>query len=176
MPLPLNQSIRQISPSRWSIGSLICERIETRQATDAVAACWKEEDGESTYILRSIKHDDIAPASSIESSDEVRFVHTGGTLSAVWTIGTDAFCKVKPWNPNLESEDITIAFVKKIAPQIPIPEVIYSWTENDRSFLILRRIKGSTLRDAWASLSLSQRHSVVETIASYCHLLAQNTS
>lgn len=76
----------------------------------------------------------------------------------------------------MESEDKTIAFVKKIAPQISTPEVIYTWTDHDRSYLILRRMEGSTLRDAWASLSLSQRHSVVKTIATHCDLLAQNTS
>ena len=35
---------------------------------------------------------------------------------------------------------------------------------------------GRRLRDAWASLSDSQRQSVVETVATYCDQLAQNTS
>lgn len=76
----------------------------------------------------------------------------------------------------METEDKTIAFVKKIAPQISTPEVIYAWTDYNRSFLILRRIKGITLRDAWTSLSLSKRHSVINTIATLCDTLAQNTS
>ena len=48
----------------------------------------------------------------------------------------------------METEDKTIAFISKIAPQISIPEVIYAWTEHNRSFLILRKVKGSSLRDA----------------------------
>lgn len=147
--------------------------MQCAECEDAVAA-WEED--ECTYILRNTKDGGIAPASFVESSDELRLVHEGGTLSAVWTIGREAFCKVKPWNPEMESEDKTIAFVKKIAPQISTPEVIYAWTDHDRSFLILRRIEGSTLRDAWASLSHSQRHSVVKAIATYCDVLAQNTS
>ena len=143
------------------------------QYTDAVAA-WEED--ECTYILRNKEDREIALASFGESSDELRLVHTGGTGSAVWTIGRDAFCKVKVLIPGQESEDKTIAFVKKVAPQITTPEVIYAWTEHDRSFLVLRRIQGSTLRDAWASLSLSQRGSMVKTIAGHCDLLAKNTS
>ena len=128
------------------------------------------------YIMRKTEDDDIAFPLSAEFSDELRLVHKGGSLSAVWTIGKQAFCKVKVWNPAMEAEDKTIAFVKKIAPQIPTPEVIYSWTDQERSFLILRRMEGSTLRDAWTSLSPSQRDSAITTIARYCNILAQNTS
>lgn len=94
----------------------------------------------------------------------------------VWAIGRHVLCKVKTWHTDMESEENTINFVRKIAPQISTPEVIHAWTERDRSFLFLRRIEGSTLRDAWASLSPSQRVSIVKTVAMYCDLLAQNTS
>ena len=145
------------------------------QYADAVAA-WEE--GECTYILRKAKDDEITPPATFKgsSSDDLHLVHTGGTLSAVWMIGRRVFCKVKSWDPEMESEDKTIAFVKKIAPQISTPEVFHAWIDHDRSFLILRRIEGSTLSDSWTSLSLFQRQSVVETIATYCDLLAQNTS
>ena len=178
MPLSIAQSVKEIAPNRWSIGSLICERLDTTQHhADAVAA-WQGD--ECTYILRKAKDDEIAPRATVadpSSSDtDVCLFHTGGTLSAVWTIGRGVFCKVKVWDPKQEPEDETIAFVKEIAPRISTPEVIHAWNEHDRSFLILRRMEGSTLRDAWAWLSLSQRRSVVETIATYCDLLAQNTS
>ena len=143
------------------------------QATDAVAA-WQEED--YIYSLRKIQDGGTALVSFMGSSEEIHLIHEGGSSSRVWAIGREAVCKVKAWNPEMETEDKTIAFVKKTAPQIPTPMVIYAWTEQDRSFLILRRIKGATLRDAWTSLSLFQRHSVIETIAFYCHVLAKNTS
>lgn len=76
----------------------------------------------------------------------------------------------------MESEDKTIAFVKKIAPQISTPEVIYAWIHQDRSFLVLKRIEGSTSRDAWTSLSPSRRTAIASTIAYYCNILAQSTS
>ena len=174
----MDQSVKEIAPSRWSIGSLVCERTNTNttQHVNAVAA-WEED--EYTYILRKAKDDEIAPSTTFadpSSDTDFRLAHTGGTLSALWTIGRGVFCKAKSWDPKMEPEDETIAFVKKIAPQISTPEVIHACVEHDRSFLILRRMEGSTLRDVWASLSLSQRQSVVETIATYCDLLAQNTS
>ena len=41
----------------------------------------------------------------------------------------------------MESEDKTIAFVKKIAPQIPTPEVIHAWIDHNKSFLILSGLR-----------------------------------
>ncbi|KAL9099008.1 MAG: hypothetical protein Q9163_005428 [Psora crenata] len=155
------------------MGSLVCERIETTPPTDALAT-WEEHD--CTYIIREAEDVGIASPPFVESSDDVQLVYEMGTGSAVWTIGRQFFCKVKKWEPALESEGKTIAFVKEIAPLIPTPEVIYTWAEKDRSFLIMKRMEGSTLRDAWLSLSPSQRNAITTTIASYCDVLAQNTS
>ena len=69
------------------------------QYADAVAA-WEED--EYTYILRNTKDGGIANASFVDSSDELRLVHVGGSSSAVWTIGREAFCKVKAWSPEME--------------------------------------------------------------------------
>ena len=115
------------------------------QPGDAIAA-WAEDD--CTYILRKPKDGDFISPPFIEGSDAIQIVHEGGTLSVVWAIGRQVFCKVKTWNTDMESEEDTIHFVKKIAPQISTPEVVHAWTERDRSLLFLRRIERSTLRDA----------------------------
>jgi aminoglycoside phosphotransferase len=91
-------------------------------------------------------------------------VHTLGASSAVWAIGNKAFCKVKSWCPGLESEAQTIKFVKERCPQIPVPEVIYEYIDEDRSFLILGRVHGLTLRDAWADLSPSQHDNILRLV------------
>lgn len=62
------------------------------QYADAVAA-WEED--ESIYILRNTKDGGIASASFLEPLDKLRLVYTGGSLSAIWTIGRGTFCKVK---------------------------------------------------------------------------------
>jgi hypothetical protein len=61
-------------------------------------------------------------------------------------------------------------------PQIPVPEVIYSWVDQNHSFLILKRVPGITLRNAWASFSPSKRESILQTIVHYCNMLASITS
>lgn len=67
--------------------------------------------------------------------------------SAVWEIGTNAICKVKTWSDGMERENDTLAFVSSRFPHIPIPEVIYSWVDEQlsRTFLVLRRVQGQTL-------------------------------
>ena len=173
MPLFLKESIKQISQNSWLIGSMVCERTNTKPPDDAIAA-WEED--QYAYILRTPKDNEIASPPLIELSDTMKIVHEGGTESVVWTIGRQAFCKVKIHIANQESEANTIHFVQKVAPQISTPDVIHTWTERDRSFLLLKRIQGSTLRDAWTHLTPSQRTTAVETVARYCDLLARHTS
>ncbi|KAL9025193.1 MAG: hypothetical protein Q9196_005941 [Gyalolechia fulgens] len=106
----------------------------------------------------------------------MKLVHEGGTLSAVWQIGRRAFCKVHPWKPQMESEAATIAFVKKAAPYLCVPNVLHEWFDQDRSFLVVERLGTSTLNDAWSWLSSPQRNLAVETVAEYCRLMAMNIS
>ncbi len=109
-------------------------------------------------------------------SNDVKLIHEGGTLSAVWQLGKRAFLKVHPWKPQMESEAATIAFVKRVAPYIRTPNVIHEWFDHDRSFLLVERLGHSTLNEAWGPLSPAQRTLAVETVALYCQRMAQNTS
>jgi hypothetical protein len=113
-----------------------------------------------------------------ECDSKTGLVHLKGTSSAVWTIGTNAFCKVKAWCAGMELESDTIQFVKWKVPYIPLPEVIHSWVDEEwnRSFLILKRVAGQTLRGAWPELSLPQRTYIANRIAKYCSELAAVTS
>ena len=146
MHLPINQSLRQIGPHSWLIGSKVCERIKHTQLEPAnTIIIWEEDDALS--IIRDENDGGESPASSpgssaagrpqsnsMKGSDNVELVHEGGSLSAVWSIGKHAFCKVHPWEPAMEDESETIAFVKRIAPEINTPEVILTWTNSDLCF------------------------------------------
>lgn len=139
---PIRNSVTQVSHSTWRLGCTIeCNRIA--EPDDTCTAAWK--DGEDWYILRhaiSEQPPDATPA----NSQEVRLIHEGGTLSAVWAIGNNAICKVHSWTSDTTSESKTIKFVQENAPQVSIPEVIYSWVDGNRSFLVLKRVPGITLR------------------------------
>jgi hypothetical protein len=154
------------------VSSKVCERVTTANPSNTIIS-WQ--DGDGTFCLRErVEEDLLLP----EDGFETGLVHKGGTSAAVWSIRTNAFCKVKAWCEGLESESDTIGFVRRNAPCIPLPEVIYSWVDHDwnRSFLILKRVGGQTLRDAWPQLSLSQQSQIASQIAKYCSKLAGITS
>jgi hypothetical protein len=88
------------------------------------------------------------------------------------------FCKVKAWVEHMESEAETLRFVRKRFDGIPVPEVMYDWVEHisNRSFLLLRPVRGRTLQVAWPSLSHEQRTKVAQNVAECCAILAKETS
>ena len=125
--VPNRNFITQISHSIWRLGCTIeCNR--TAEPDDAYAAAWK--DGEDWHTLRHTTSEQVPDATSADSP--VRLIHEGGTLSAVWAIGNNAICEVHPWDPDTTSESETIKFVQEKAPQVPVPEVIYSWVDRNR--------------------------------------------
>ena len=174
MTPPIGTSVHYLAPYRWMLGSLkVCERATTITPLDAIVS-W--EDGEDTFYLRERGGDDdlLLPECNIRTG----LIHHGGTSAAVWSIGSSTFCKVKAWCEGLESENDTIQFVAKNAPSVPVPEVIHYWVDYNwnRSFLILKRVGGQTLQDAWPQLSSSQKSQVASQVANYCSKLARITS
>lgn len=97
-------------------------------------------------------------------------------MSAVWAVGKNAFCKVKFWVEDMALESKSIQFVQQTLPQVPVPEVIYSWVDDDRSFLLLKRAEGTTLRDAWPKMSVPQQESILDEVTRLCNLFASVTS
>lgn len=170
---PITVSTARIGPHRWTLGSsTICERIGNSEAKPASALIdWQ--DGSDTFYLRSRTPNDLSGGDS-----EIDRMHVGGTSAAVWCLGENAFCKVHAWREGLELEANTIRFVEEMAPEVPVPEIIYSWIDHDlsRTFLITKRVKGQTLERVWPRLSARQRIEIAEGIARFCVILAANTS
>jgi hypothetical protein len=113
-----------------------------------------------------------------ECDSKTGLIRAKGFSSAVWTIGTKAFCKVKAWCAGMELESDTIQFVRWKVPCIPLLEVIHPWVDEEwnRSFLILKRVPGRTLRNAWPQLPSPQRMHIANGIAKYCSKPAAITS
>ncbi|KAJ6126091.1 hypothetical protein N7471_010584 [Penicillium samsonianum] len=170
---PIRNSVVETSHSTWRLGHTIeCARLPKPDDRSAIAS-WK--DGDNFYILRLAKSEQL-PDATPANSCEVRLIHEGGTLSAVWAIGNNAICKVHHWSPNTTSECDTIKFIQKMVPKVPVPEVINSWVDGDRSFLVLKRVPGITLRDAWETMSAVQQESILDEVVHMCDLLASVTS
>lgn len=175
MSPPITVSITRVRPDRWNLGSsIICEMIKIRDAKPADAIIHWQDSG-NTFCLRKI----TGTTNDLSVGDaEIDRIHVGGTSAAVWCIGENAFCKVHAWCEGLEPEVNTIQSVKRMAPKVPVPEVIYSWIDHDlkRTFLITKRVRGRTLEQAWPQLSSAHRTQIAHDIAQICVTLAANTS
>ena len=168
----ITQSVQQTSPNSCTIGASIkCEWAEQLQE-GRILASWT--DGRDRFALKQASQP--LSASITEPSDKIQLIHTGGSSSAVWKIGNEVVCKVKIRQPGMESEARTINFVKETFPQVPVPDVVYEWFEEDKSFLLVKRVHGSTLRDAWTSFSDIERNFVLHQVANFCEAFALQTS
>ncbi|CZS91143.1 uncharacterized protein RAG0_01900 [Rhynchosporium agropyri] len=166
MPATKVQTHSRLTRDRWLLGSsIICERVTTPIPSIAIIS-WQ--DGDGTFYLRErVEEDLVLPEDGLETG----LAHEAGTSAAVWSIGVDAFCKVKAWREGMELESKTIEFVRRRALEIPVPEVIHTWIDHswNRTFLILRRVKGQTLDEEWPRLTSNQRLEIGNKIAAYCY-------
>ncbi|CBX90596.1 hypothetical protein LEMA_P056300.1 [Plenodomus lingam JN3] len=171
MDPPVEDSVVRTGENRWSLGSLyVCELVYD-VPNDAMAS-W-EADG-NTYCIRKSSKDE-QPSTVLGDSGSNR-IHHAGTSAAVWNIA-GTYIKAKSWLPGMELESDTIQYVKRIS-SIPIPEIIFSWVdvEWDRTFLVLKALKGRTLDQVWESLSANRRMEIADKVAQFCRTLALSTS
>ena len=170
MTPPITESIRQLRPGAWIIGSILCENITT-VLPDGILASWKDDEG-NKYCLRP---SDQIPSETTGSLCDP--IHSSGTSGAVWALGGAVVCKAKAWVEGMETEAETLRYVRGEF-DIPVPEILHSWIDrvSSRSFLVLKRVDGETLQQAWPSLSHHQRHHIADQVAQCCEALAKETS
>ncbi|RHZ48757.1 aminoglycoside phosphotransferase family protein [Aspergillus thermomutatus] len=167
---PIEVSVSKLDPDTYQMGSKFLCKKATNGIPKTAVATWTEDDGQY-YLVEATS------ANSLEKAAD-GLIYQAGMSSAVWEIGTHAICKVKTWSDGMERESNTLSFVASRFPHIPIPEVIYSWVDEQlsRTFLILRRVQGQTLASAWPTLTLEKKADVAITVAQYCRDLAEATS
>jgi len=169
MTPPIGVSVLRLAPDRWMMGSSkICERVTGQDLPNEIIS-WKEGD-DIFYLREKVEGDPLSPEDGLETG----LVHEGGTSAAVWSIGENAFCKVKAWHEGMELESKTIAFIRENAPEVPVPEVIHTWIDRawNRTFLILRRVQGETLDSVWPQLTRNQQMQIASKIVEYCRQLS----
>jgi hypothetical protein len=176
MEPPARDSIKRMSPTLWTLGSsMICVKIGVGQAQPLnTIASWK--DGDSDFHL--IPRDEGLLVGLGEGDSAIDRIQECGTGGSVFSIGSEAICKAKSWYEGRQLEGATIKFVREQFPSVPLPEVLYSWTNPamHRTFLITRRVHARTLNTAWPDLSASQRKSIAIEVAEHCASLATKTS
>ncbi|KAL9615563.1 MAG: hypothetical protein Q9167_000076 [Letrouitia subvulpina] len=173
MTPPSEYGIGSLGPNSWSMGSLmLCEKAN--QSLD-VLTTWEDSDG--TWCLR--RRDTPLTATTPPPGDsDVNRTFYCGNAAAMWLISPNVLCKVKGWIPGVTPEADTIEWVAKNCPNIPVPNVIYSWIDPawQRSFCLMNVVPGVTLDDAWNELSKEERTAIADEVVTHIMDAAQHIS
>ena len=171
----INKSLKQVDENTWLMGRFILRR----STTDHGSATWIDSVDGSAWSLSEVPDGDPLPvvstsASSISSktgvdSPHLKLIHEVGDASAVWAIGNDMICKIRFTNSDLAAESVILDYVRKQKPStFNIPEVIRQIFTDDRFFLLMKRIPGRKLDDAWLTLDEKWKNHYVSSIADAC--------
>lgn len=128
---PIELSVSKLGTDIYQMGSkFLCKKVISG-IPEAAVASWKERDGHYCLLEGTIRN-----SSSPEAAEGL--IYQAGMSSAVWEIGSEAICKVKTWAEGMDSESNTLAFVASRFPHILLPEVTYSWVDEqlERTFFI----------------------------------------
>ncbi|KAI9047050.1 hypothetical protein LZ554_009124 [Drepanopeziza brunnea f. sp. 'monogermtubi'] len=168
MDPPARESVTTMSPFHWELGTMmICVKTSPvdSQPFEPLAP-WM--DGDSMFYIRRRDHNDSLKSDGGDTAvDRFQECGTGGSL---WKFGGEVICKVKGWCEGRQLEATTISFVRENIPQLPWPDILYSWIDApiNRTFLIMRRVHSQTLDAAWPYLSVAKRQNIAEEVACHC--------
>ncbi|CAG9945501.1 unnamed protein product [Clonostachys rosea f. rosea IK726] len=166
-------SIGQTGPDQWIIGSkMVCERVQDQESKPVDALVSWEHESQTFYLRKRTPQDPTR-----KGNTETDKAPGSGGSAAVWCIG-DRHFKAYAWHGGMELESTNIRFVKDKVPSVPVPDVIYEWTDPDfnRSFLVTKKIRGRTLEEAWLHLGPRRRELLAEEVACHISQLAKHTS
>jgi aminoglycoside phosphotransferase len=105
---------------------------------------------------------------------ELPRVYAAGDVSAVWRAG-EAFIKIRDIKfPQVTREHVTLEFLEAKKPlNFAIRTVLYHGEWDGRYYLILSRVPGRTLTEAWPTMDEEMREYYVQRVAKACEEMAQ---
>ena len=100
----------------------------------------------------------LPTTAEIENSQDIFTERTGAKVVSVGS------CFVVKYGRHVNLEEgRTMKFVEEYAG-MPVPRVYALYRERELNFIIMERIEGQTLQDAWATLSDAEKHDVAAEI------------
>ncbi|KAK4893950.1 hypothetical protein LTR27_007756 [Elasticomyces elasticus] len=164
---PLLKLMKQITDRSW----LFAGRLVLSE-TDAPADQHSWSDGKGVYY--TITDASRAPPSTqdLPADGDVQLVYDAGGVSAVWAIG-NAYCKIKILEPHTTREHVTLEYLQTRAPlSFAIPRVIYQ-TEFDSLYcIVLSKVEGVILDEAWDEMDERMKEQCVSQVVNICGELA----
>ena len=155
--------MKQIDENTWLTGNVVLHRSDT--------AAWNDGSDNSSYTLT--KASSPLPTTTTANSPYIKLVHEAGDASAVWSIGTNAFCKVRYNLKKVTPESATLKFVSGKQPSYKTPEVFHYAFDDDTSYLFIQRLQGRTLDTAWPSLNDHWKRRYVDAVVEACLEMAK---
>lgn len=175
-PDELEWVIQTLGDNKWLLGpSMLLKRYPV-----ATSFCtWTDRDG-SGYTLRQLKRSGdgfLLPLKYAAVSPQPYPLTTHGPIKivkataghGVWRIGGWGYFKSLPWTHGMGTEDETLAYLEEAAPNIPVPRVYGSHKDPvlHRSYLLMSRMDGIRLNEAWFRMDRTDRADVVTQIADF---------
>lgn len=81
-------------------------------------------------------------------------------------MGSDHILKERPAKPPMD-EGANLRFLKENTT-IPVPKVLNEWVDSDgRYFILMERIKGRTLEEAWPTMTTADKERIADQAAGY---------
>lgn len=169
---PINASIWEINSDCWLIaGKLLLSR---QCLPSSNQPSWSDGNGRF-YVLSEVSRPQ-SECQPLSEASELRKVYDAGGVSAVWRAG-EAFIKVKEVTmPNATREHVTLEYLHRKGPLgFSIPIVYYHAEFNGRYYIVLGRLPGQTLSEAWPNMDEPTKKHHVRRIASAVSLISASS-
>jgi hypothetical protein len=118
-------------------------------------------------------------AGSLPEDSHIRLVHDAGDASAVWSFG-DAFLKVKLTPPMVQKatkEHVTLNWLNERENlNFSIPKVLHHAEADDRTYLLITRVPGTLLADAWRDLADDEKSHYIDLMVKILQELSSHRS
>lgn len=171
----LNDSIREINETSWLISNT---RLLTRSSspppykTPADQACWSDSNG-GHFALFTAPQPLLESKPLSDGSSSISRVHAVDNQAAVWRAG-EAFIKAHHIDyPDVTREHVTLQFLKDQRPhKFDFPDVYHHFEIGSRYFLVVSRVPGHLLEEAWPSMDETLRQYYISKVAGICNHLA----
>lgn len=170
----LNDSIREVDPGSWLISNtVLLTRLSSppdKITTDL--ACWSDSNG-GHFVLCPAPEPLPDSKPLAEDSSSVLRVHAVDNQAAIWRAG-EAFIKAHCMDyPNVTREHVTLQFLKDQQPRgFEFPNVLHHFETGSRYFLVVSRVPGQLLDEAWPNLDETLREYYIGKVADICNRLA----
>ena len=166
---PINDSLREIDDGRWLIADKLL--LSRQHSAPLDQPFW--DDGDGLFFVLSEPTGPTSESRPLSKTSEIQKVYDAGGVSAVWRVG-EAFIKVKEVSqPAATREHVTLDYLRgKAHLGFDIPTVHYHAEFDKRYYIVLSRLPGPTLAEAWPGMDENAKQGYVHRITAICKQLA----